>query len=78
MAACSAAIWGTSLVRVGGRADSGRSGEESSEGGRDVVREDLLGIFRSVDEGGGGRQNGCSWWGYASLEISLLDFENVI
>ena len=45
MAACSAAIWGTSLVRVGGR---------MAERGRDVVREDLLGIFRSVDEGGGG------------------------
>ena len=32
-------------MRVGGRI---------AERGGDVVREDLLGIFRSVDEGGGG------------------------
>ena len=30
-----------------------RAAEWGEQRGRDVVREDLLGIFRSVDEGGG-------------------------
>ena len=64
MAACSAAIWENEL-------SEGRRAEWGEQRGRDVIKEDLLGIFRTVDEGGEAER---VLVGYANLKIAPLDF----